>query len=29
MELLGRKESSPVAIKEDEFYATYWMKQNY
>ena len=29
MELLGRKESSQVAIKEDEFYATYWMKQNY
>ena len=29
MELVGRKEASPVALKEDEFYATYWMKQNY
>ena len=29
MELLGRKEASPVALKEDEFYARYWMKQNY
>lgn len=29
MELLGRKEASPVALKEDEFYAKYWMKQNY
>lgn len=29
MELLGRKEASPVALKEDEFYATYWLKQNY
>ncbi len=29
MELMGRKESSPVALKEDEFYARYWMKQNY
>ena len=28
MELVGRKEASPVALKEDEFYATYWMKQN-
>ena len=26
MELVGRKEASPVALKEDEFYATYWMK---
>jgi len=29
MELMGRKESSPVALKEDEFYVRYWMKQNY
>ena len=29
MELMGRKESSPIALKEDEFYARYWMKQNY
>ena len=29
MELVGKKEASPVALKEDEFYATYWMKQNY
>ena len=28
MELVGRKEASPVALKEDEFYARYWMKQN-
>jgi hypothetical protein len=28
MELLGRKESSPVALKEDEFYAALWAKQN-
>ena len=28
-ELVGRKEASPVALKEDEFYAKYWMKQNY
>ena len=29
MELVGKKEASPVALKEDEFYAKYWMKQNY
>jgi len=29
MELVGRKEASPVALKEDEFYAKYWMRQNY
>ena len=29
MELLGRKEASPVALKEDEFYVKYWAKQNY
>ena len=29
MELVGKKEASPFALKEDEFYATYWMKQNY
>ena len=28
MELMGKKESSPVAIKEDEFYATLWAKHN-
>ena len=28
MELVGRKESSPVALKEDEFYAALWAKQN-
>jgi hypothetical protein len=28
MELVGRKEASPVALKEDEFYAKYWMKLN-
>jgi hypothetical protein len=28
-ELVGKKEASPVALKEDEFYAKYWMKQNY
>ena len=27
-ELMGKKESSPVAIKEDEFYATLWAKHN-
>ena len=27
-ELVGRKEASPVALKEDEFYATYWAKLN-
>jgi hypothetical protein len=29
MELVGKKEASPAALKEDEFYAKYWMKQNY
>ncbi len=29
MELVGKKEASPVALKEDEFYAKYWMRQNY
>lgn len=29
MELLGKKEASPVALKEDEFYVKYWAKQNY
>ena len=29
MELLGRKEASPVALKEDEFYVKYWARQNY
>lgn len=28
-ELMGKKESSPLAIKEDEFYATLWAKQNH
>ena len=28
MELVGRTESSPVALKEDEFYAALWAKQN-
>ena len=28
MELVGKREASPVAIKEDEFYATLWAKQN-
>ena len=28
MELVGRKEASPVALNEDEFYAKYWMKLN-
>lgn len=27
-ELVGKKESGAVAIKEDEFYATLWAKQN-
>ena len=27
-ELVGRKESSPVALKEDEFYSALWAKQN-
>jgi len=29
MELMGKKEASPVALKEDEFYATLWAKQNH
>jgi hypothetical protein len=29
MELVGKREASPVALKEDEFYATFWTKQNY
>lgn len=28
-ELEGKKEASPAAIKEDEFYTRFWMKQNY
>ena len=28
MELVGKREASPVAIKEDEFYATLWAKHN-
>ncbi len=28
-ELMGKKESGPVAIKEDEFYASLWAKQNH
>lgn len=28
MELVGKKESGAVAIKEDEFYARFWAKQN-
>ena len=28
-ELVGKKEASPMAIKEDEFYTRFWMKQNY
>ena len=28
MELVGKREASPLAIKEDEFYATLWAKQN-
>ncbi len=28
MELVGKREASPVALKEDEFYATLWAKQN-
>ena len=28
-ELMGKKEASPLAIKEDEFYATLWAKQNH
>jgi len=29
MELMGKKESGAVALKEDEFYATLWAKQNH
>ena len=29
MELVGKKEASPVALKEDEFYTTLWAKQNH
>ena len=29
MELVGKKEASPMALKEDEFYATLWAKQNH
>ncbi len=28
MELVGKREASPVALKEDEFYAPLWAKQN-
>jgi hypothetical protein len=28
MELVGKREASPVALKDDEFYATLWAKQN-
>jgi hypothetical protein len=28
MELVGKKEASPMALKEDEFYARYWSKLN-
>ena len=28
-ELVGKKEASPIALKEDEFYTRFWMKQNY
>jgi len=28
MELVGKKEASPMALKEDEFYAALWAKQN-
>ena len=28
-ELVGKKEASPMALKEDEFYATLWAKQNH
>ena len=27
-ELVGKKEASPMALKEDEFYAALWAKQN-
>ena len=29
MELVGKKEASPMALKEDELYATLWAKQNH
>jgi hypothetical protein len=29
MELVGKKEATPAALKEDEFYATLWAKQNH
>jgi hypothetical protein len=29
MELVGKKEATPAALKEDEFYATFFTKQNY
>jgi hypothetical protein len=29
MELVGRKESGAIALKEDEFYNTFFTKQNY
>jgi hypothetical protein len=29
MELVGRKESGAIALKEDEFYSTFFTKQNY
>jgi hypothetical protein len=29
MELVGRKESGAIALKEDEFYTTFFTKQNY
>lgn len=28
MELVGKREASPVALKEDEFYTSYWSKLN-
>ena len=28
MELVGKREASPVALKEDEFYPSYWSKLN-
>ncbi len=29
MELIGKKEAGAVALKEDEFYATFWTKLNH
>jgi hypothetical protein len=29
MELVGRKESGAIALKEDDFYSTFFTKQNY